>query len=164
MMKFHFDLYRPGVGAIILNPEGKVLVGKRCGQSGEAWQLPQGGIDPNEDLQVALFRELMEEIGTNNLEILHESQDWYQYDVPEDIATRLWQGRYKGQRQKWYLLRFLGVDQEIVVATEHPEFEEWKWIDFLALEPYIIHFKKQLYHELIRDFHPLIKLYHPDIY
>ena len=161
MTKSHSRLYRPGVGAIILNKLGDVFVGKRAGESSEAWQLPQGGGDENDDGRGALFRGLLEEVGTTNFQVLHESSKWYKYEIPAEIARRLWGGQYVGQRQKWYLLQFLGHDREINISTDLPEFIDWKWVDFLELEPMIIHFKRNLYKKLRGEFYPLIQQLFP---
>lgn len=144
--------YREGVGMMVLNKEGKVLVGRRIDNDTEAWQMPQGGIERGEDPRTAALRELMEEIGTNNVDILAESADWHYYDLPPQFANKLWNGRYAGQMQKWYLMRFLGEDSEININTPHPEFAEWAWNSHNTLADLIVDFKKDLYARVLQEF------------
>ncbi len=148
--------YRPCVGLLILNRLDQVFVGQRIDQTAEAWQMPQGGIDPGEDPKTAALRELKEEIGTDHVEILAESNDWIPYDLPEDIADKVWKGRFRGQRQKWFVLRFLGQDSEIDIETEHQEFNAWKWCDFDDLERYIVPFKRDTYRQVMAEFRHLV--------
>lgn len=147
--------YRPGVGIMLLNPEGRVFVARRIDMPSEAWQMPQGGIDEGEVPVMAAFRELEEEIGTAAAEILAESEDWLDYDLPSELIGRLWEGRFRGQTQKWFAMRFLGQDTDIDIATEHPEFSEWKWAEVEDLPGLIVPFKRALYTELVRRFGPL---------
>lgn len=148
--------YRVGVGIMLINNENKVFVGKRIDMKSEAWQMPQGGIDDGEDARTAALREMEEEIGTSKASVIAESKDWYYYDLPEDIIPKIWNGRFRGQQQKWFCLRFLGVDSDINIATRHPEFFEWKWIDIEKLPELIVPFKQKLYHEIIDEFKPYI--------
>lgn len=140
--------YRTGVGMMLLNRAGEVFVGQRIDTTMEAWQLPQGGVDDGEDFETAALRELEEEIGTANIEVIARTQDWLSYDLPQDIRGKVWGGRFRGQRQIWYVMRFLGEDSEINIETAHPEFSEWKWVTWDELDRIIVPFKRQLYKEL----------------
>lgn len=153
-MQAEHDLpYRLGVGAMMFNGAGDVFVAKRIDNPGEAWQMPQGGIDEGEDPALAILRELEEETGTANVEILAQTDDWLTYDIPEELRKRLWGGRFRGQKQKWYALRFLGHDDEIDLAAHHdPEFSEWKWTAMNTLSGLIVPFKRPLYEALIGQF------------
>lgn len=144
--------YRPGVGAMLINAQKQVFVARRIDNTAEAWQMPQGGIDAGEDPLTAIFRELKEEIGTDQAEILAESADWYCYDLPPELAGKIWGGKYRGQRQKWYLLRFNGQDRDINIATEDPEFLEWRWAEAATLPGLIVPFKRPLYQALLEEF------------
>jgi putative (di)nucleoside polyphosphate hydrolase len=144
-----FPGYRQGVGIVLLNQANKVFVGQRLDKTSEAWQMPQGGIDPGETPKAAVMRELMEEVGTDKAEIIFELPDWLFYDLPAEIAAKLWKGRYKGQRQKWFVLRFLGDDKDIDINTAEPEFSEWKWADLKELPHLVVPFKRNLYAEVI---------------
>jgi putative (di)nucleoside polyphosphate hydrolase len=147
--------YRPCVGAMVFNAKGRVFVGKRIDQSIEAWQMPQGGIDAGETPQQTLRRELKEEIGTDHVETLREHPDWLTYDLPEHLLGVAWQGRYRGQRLKWFALRFLGADSEIDVKTPHQEFSEFKWIGIGDLLPLVVPFKRDIYAKVIDAFRDL---------
>lgn len=144
--------YRQGVGIMLLNTQNLVFVAKRIDTRAEAWQMPQGGIDKGEDARSAAMRELREEIGTNHAEIIAESTDWYRYDLPSELIPTIWGGKYRGQKQKWFLMRFLGADSDIDIATEHPEFLEWKWAEPATLPDLIVPFKRQLYTDLLVEF------------
>jgi putative (di)nucleoside polyphosphate hydrolase len=145
--------YRLNVGAVLFGPDGRVLVGRRAGVVAAAWQLPQGGIDEGEDPRAAVFRELLEEIGTAKAEILAEHPDWLQYDLPEDLVGKAFKGRYRGQRQKWFALRFLGQDSDVRLdADPHPEFDAWKWVPLAELPALAVAFKRTIYETLARDF------------
>lgn len=144
--------YRPCVGIMLFNPAGRVFVARRIDMISEAWQMPQGGIDEDEDPQAAAMRELEEEIGTAKAEILAETPDWLHYDLPEELVGKLWGGRFRGQRQKWFAMRFTGRDADIDIDTEEPEFLEWKWVAPQALPDLIVPFKRELYAELVRRF------------
>ncbi len=147
--------YRPGVGIMLFNGAGLVLVARRIDMVSEAWQMPQGGIEEGERPIDAAFRELAEEIGTAKAEVLAEAEDWLDYDLPHDLVAILWQGRFRGQTQKWFAMRFTGRDADIDIATEDPEFSEWKWAEPAALPDLIVPFKRDLYAELVRRFGPL---------
>jgi putative (di)nucleoside polyphosphate hydrolase len=149
--KFGNPLYRPAVGMMLLNADNKIFVGQRLDSKEPAWQMPQGGIAPHEDTDQAMLRELQEEIGTRNVEIIVKSKTWYKYDLPSDLATRLWSGKFKGQKQIWYALRFRGKDQDIDIHTYHPEFQNWKWIDKEELLELIVPFKRELYEHVLED-------------
>lgn len=144
--------YRAGVGIMLLNNNDDVFIAKRIDSLSEAWQMPQGGIDDGEVAREAALREMLEEIGTNKAEIIAESKDWYSYDLPEHLIPRIWGGKFRGQRQKWFCLRFLGSDADINILTEHPEFCEWKWAAAKTLPDVIVPFKRQLYKDLIGEF------------
>ena len=152
MSQFAHLPYRRGVGMMLFNAEGKVFVAKRIDMTTEAWQMPQGGIDDGEEAQPAALRELREEIGTDNATIIAESADWYRYDLPDELVPVVWKGRYRGQEQKWFALRFNGDDAAIDIATDHAEFSEWKWVDVQQLPDVIVPFKRDLYAALVREF------------
>lgn len=147
--------YRPCVGIMLLNRDGQVLVAQRIDMPSDHWQMPQGGIDPGEDVRAAAMRELKEEIGTNQAKIIAESEDWLSYDVPLDLKTRLWGGRYRGQMQKWLVMRFTGSDDDIDLDTHHPEFKAWKWVDIDTLPDLIVPFKRDLYIQLVARYRGL---------
>jgi putative (di)nucleoside polyphosphate hydrolase len=144
--------YRKGVGMVLFNGDGLVFVARRIDTTAEAWQLPQGGIDDGESPRDACLRELEEEIGTDKAEIIAETDDWLAYDLPEDIADKVWKGRFRGQEQKWYGLRFLGDDGDIDLDTDHPEFCEWKWLPVAELPDMIVPFKRALYERIVDCF------------
>lgn len=144
--------YRKGVGMMLLNAAGQVFVAKRLDQTAEAWQMPQGGIDDGEDPRTAALRELTEEIGTAKAEIIAESKEWMRYDLPDALVPKIWKGQYRGQEQKWFVLRFTGTDADINIATDHPEFSEWKWAPIQSLPDLIVPFKRTLYQQLITEF------------
>jgi putative (di)nucleoside polyphosphate hydrolase len=149
--------YRPGVGIALLNDSGKVFVGRRIDMPAglAAWQMPQGGIDPGETPRDAALRELKEETGTDKARILAESAVWHHYDLPPEIAGRMWQGHYRGQRQKWFAMRFLGRDADIDPATEHPEFDAWEWVAPERLPELIVPFKRRIYEDVLAEFREL---------
>lgn len=147
--------YRPGVGACIFNKDNKVFVAERLDIPG-AWQLVQGGIDAGEDPDIALYRELLEETGIQkeNLELLAKSKEWITYKFPQDAG--FFKGKYIGQKQLWYALRFLGADKDINLNhTHHPEFSRFKWVDLAEIEQFAVDFKKELYHKIINEFKDL---------
>lgn len=145
--------YRLGVGAMIVNAEGSVFVAQRIDTPGDAWQMPQGGIDEGEDPERAVWREIEEEIGTTAMEIMAQSTDWLVYDIPEPLRSTLWGGKYRGQKQKWYLMRFLGNDANVNLDHHHkPEFSQWKWAELKEVADLIIPFKRPLYEQLVAEF------------
>jgi putative (di)nucleoside polyphosphate hydrolase len=144
--------YRRGVGIMLINGRSEIFIAKRNDVAGEAWQMPQGGIDRGETSRQAAYRELKEEIGTDNAEIIAESNHWLYYDLPEELANKAWGGRWKGQRQKWFVLLFKGEDSEINLATRHPEFDAWRWASISELESLAVSFKKGLYVSLLGEF------------
>lgn len=149
-------LYRPCVGILLMNGAGRVFVGRRIDvKEVAAWQMPQGGIDPGETPREAALRELAEEIGTANADIVAESRRWRRYDIPAAIARGLWGGRYRGQRQKWFAMRFLGCDADIDLATLHPEFDAWQWVAPDDLPRLIVPFKRSLYLDVLEEFRAL---------
>jgi len=149
--------YRRAVGIMLINRESKVFVAQRVDFAGDAWQMPQGGIDTGESPRQAALRELKEEIGTNEAEFLAESKGWLTYEFPPELRARVWRGRYRGQRQKWFGMRFLGDDSDIDLETKHPEFSAWKWVDPEDLPRLIVPFKRQLYIELLTEFRDVLK-------
>ncbi len=145
--------YRPAVGIMLLNPARKVFVARRTDMRAlPAWQMPQGGIDPGETPLAAAMRELEEEIGTAKAEFVAESRGWLTYDLPPEVAGKVWGGRYRGQRQKWFVMRFIGSDADIDLATEHPEFDAWRWALPEELPRLIVSFKRQLYIDILAEF------------
>ena len=146
--------YRSNVGIMMVNKTGYIFVGQRLDNNQNAWQMPQGGIDAREDPETAAYRELLEETGVNqqNVRFLASSSRWLSYDLPEDLIPTLWNGKFRGQKQKWFLFRFLGKDGDINIATEHPEFSEWKWISKENLLEEIVPFKKSVYENVLKEF------------
>ena len=144
---------RLGVGIIVLNKENKVFVGKRRDNPTNKWQMPQGGVDRGENLVNAMKRELKEETSIRSIEILKELEGWTEYELPDYLLGKIWRGKYRGQKQKWFIVRFLGRDEEINLKTTHPEFIEWQWLDIENLPSVIVYFKKKVYEKLL----PVIK-------
>lgn len=145
---------RPCVGIMLINAAGHVFVAKRIDMPSDAWQMPQGGIDKGESPRAAALRELEEEIGTAKAEIVAEMPEWLDYDLPEELQGRLWGGRYRGQTQKWFAMRFTGRDRDIDIATRHPEFSAWKWTPIETLPALAIAFKRPIYERLATAFRP----------
>ena len=141
---------RTGVGIIVLNNNNQVFVGKRKDNPGDKWQMPQGGVDKGEDFITAMRRELIEETSIKNIKILKEIQNMYEYELPKNLVGIIWRGKFRGQRQKWFITKFLGKDDEINLNTQHPEFIDWKWIDPQDLPRVIVDFKKKLYLNLLK--------------
>jgi len=153
-MKSNPKDYRPNVGMMIINQKKEIFVGKRIDHPSNFWQMPQGGIDAQEIPSIAALREMEEEVGIkkNNVDLLTESKDWYYYSIPSDLAKTLWKGKYKGQRQKWFLYKFKGTDKDVNIHTEHPEFSDYKWVTKDFLVPNIVPFKKKIYEKLLLEF------------
>ena len=148
----HKDLpLRTGVGIVVLNSKDKVFVGRRKDNPFDKWQMPQGGVDLNEPLIEAMRRELIEETSINNIKILKEFDRWLEYELPENLIGKIWKGKYRGQKQKWFVVRFLGNDDEININTNYPEFIEWKWVDIEKLPELIVLFKKHVYVEITKE-------------
>ena len=141
--------FRLGVGVVVLNKENKVFVGKRKDNPVNKWQMPQGGVDNGENLIGAMKRELDEETGIKNIKILKEIDGWSKYELPDYLLGKIWKGKYRGQKQKWFVVKFLGSDNEINLETKNPEFIEWQWIDIDGLPGVIVDFKKKVYEGLI---------------
>ena len=144
--------YRPCVGIVLRNNHGEVFVGQRLDNMVEAWQMPQGGIDDGETPLEAGFREMMEEIGTNKAQFVAEHSSWLDYDIPEDLANRLWQGQFRGQTQKWMLFQFDGNNADINIATPEPEFRAWKWAEPKVLPDLAVPFKRDVYLGVLDEF------------
>lgn len=145
-------LYRPCVGIALFNAHGKVFVGERIDTPG-AWQMPQGGIDDGEDLNLAAFREMKEEIGTDKAEILHVLEEKIRYELPQELCQKHWNGKYVGQEQTWIAMRFTGEDNDIdLAADDHPEFSQWQWVDLGKTIDLIVPFKRKTYEILIEKF------------
>ena len=148
MLKKQLPL-RIGVGIIVLNNQNQVFVGKRKDNPIDKWQMPQGGVNKNEELVVAMKRELSEETSIKSITILKELEEWYQYELPKNLLGIIWKGKFRGQKQKWFVVRFDGEESEINLNTKHPEFIEWKWIDINLLPEVIVDFKKKVYEKLL---------------
>ena len=133
---------RTGVGVIILNGKNQVFVGKRKDNPNDKWQMPQGGVNKNEDFISAMRRELYEETSIKKIKILKELDDWFNYELPQDLVGIIWRGKFRGQRQKWFIVKFLGNESEININTKHPEFIDWKWLPVDKLPDVIVNFKK----------------------
>jgi len=139
---------RIGVGIVLLNDKNKVFVGKRIDNPKNFWQLPQGGVDDNENYLNAAKRELKEETSIKSVELIKELDGWLKYDLPENLIVKVWNGKYGGQKQKWFIMKFLGNDKEININTRHPEFLEWKWIELDKITDFVVDFKLNLYKEI----------------
>ena len=147
---------RTGVGIIVLNNQNKIFVGKRKDNPGDKWQMPQGGVDEGEDFVSAMKRELLEETSIQNIKIIKEIDKIYQYELPENLVGVIWKGKYRGQKQKWFITRFLGEEKEINLNTKQAEFIDWKWIEPKLLPDVIVNFKKDLYLNLLKEINLVI--------
>ena len=142
---------RTGVGIAVLNSNNQIFVGKRKDNPFDKWQMPQGGVEPDEPLLEAMKRELREETSIVNIEVLKEFNQWLEYELPENLIGKIWKGKYRGQKQKWFIVRFTGEESEININTKHPEFIEWKWIDMNLLPDLIVNFKKHIYKDVLLE-------------
>lgn len=142
---------RTGVGVVVLNSENKVFVGKRADNPFNNWQMPQGGVDAGESLLKAMTRELVEETSIKNIKILKEFDQWLEYELPENLLGKIWKGKYRGQKQKWFIVRFLGDDNEININTKYREFIDWQWVDIEKLPELIVLFKKHIYEQIVKE-------------
>ena len=147
---------RIGVGIILLNKKNQVFVGKRKDNPNDNWQMPQGGVDKGEDFITAMKRELIEETSIENIKIIKEVEKIYQYELPENLVGVIWKGKYRGQKQKWFITRFLGQENEINLNTKNAEFIDWKWIEPKLLPEVIVNFKKDLYLKLLAEINLVI--------
>jgi len=149
--------YRPCIGIMLFNRQGHIFTGKRF-DSDAYWQMPQGGVDDGEELAQAALRELLEEVGTDKVEIIAKSKDWINYDLPKEWIPECWNGKYSGQKQIWFLMKFLGSDENINVNyTDHPEFKEWRWQSIDNIVANAISFKKEVYKIVIKEFSSIIE-------
>ncbi len=140
---------RIGVGVIVLNNKNKVFVGKRKDNPIDKWQMPQGGVDKNENFLTAMKRELKEETSIKNIKILKELEEWYEYELPKNLLGIIWKGKFRGQKQKWFIVKFIGEENEINLKTKNPEFIEWRWVEMNELPNVIVDFKKNVYEKLL---------------
>lgn len=148
--------YRPCVGVMLVNREGLVFAGQRLDSDSPAWQMPQGGIDKGEKPRAAALRELWEETGVTEdlVEFVAKTEDWVTYDLPPELLGKVWGGKYRGQKQRWFLFRFLGRDDQVRIDTEHPEFSRWRWVDADEMIASIVPFKRAVYEQVVATFRP----------
>ena len=139
---------RIGVGIVLLNNENKIFVGKRIDNPKKFWQMPQGGVDKNEELLRAAKRELREETSIKSVKLIKELDEWVEYNLPKNLLGKIWKGKYKGQKQKWFIMKFLGEDKEIDIKTKNPEFLQWKWIDIDKITDFVVDFKLDVYKKI----------------
>lgn len=153
-------MYRSGVGIMLINSKKEIFVGKRIDNHSDAWQMPQGGIDAGENEDLAMFRELQEETGIkkDSVRVISKSQNHFYYNLPYKLQKKFWGGKYLGQKQRWYIAEFIGDESKIDVATEEPEFSDWKWIDNKTIISAIVSFKQGLYEEVIVEFAQFLNL------
>ena len=147
---------RNGVGIVVLNKNNKVFVAKRIDNPKNFWQMPQGGVDKGEDYLTAAYRELKEETSINNVELIKEIDGLITYELPSNLIGIIWKGKYRGQKQKWFVMRFMGKDEEINIRTKHPEFCEWKWIDLENITDLVVDFKMEVYKKIKKKVREII--------
>ena len=147
---------RLGVGVVLLNSDNKVFVGKRIDNSVNFWQMPQGGVDDNENLLYAANRELKEETGVKSTKLIKEIDNWLIYELPKNLLGKIWKGKYRGQKQKWFIMRFVGNEEEINIKTKNAEFLEWKWIDANQLLNVVVRFKHDVYKTIVKELNILL--------
>ncbi len=140
---------RIGVGAIVLNNENKIFVGKRIDNPVDKWQMPQGGVNKDENFTKAMKRELMEETSIQNIKVIKQINKWFEYELPKNLLGIIWKGKFRGQKQRWFVVRFIGKESEINIKTKNPEFIQWKWVDINELTKVIVDFKKDVYEKLV---------------
>ena len=156
--EYRYLPYRTGVGIVVINNNNKVFVAKRIDNPQNFWQMPQGGVDPEEDFLDAAFRELKEETSITSVILIKELDGFITYDLPDNLLGIIWKGKYKGQTQKWFVMRFVGEDNEININTKHPEFLEWKWVELSEITKLVVNFKLNLYQEVQRKVEKIINL------
>ena len=147
---------RLGVGIVLLNSDNKVFVGKRIDNSVNFWQMPQGGVDDNENFLYAANRELKEETGVKSTKLIKEIDNWLTYELPKNLLGKIWKGKYRGQKQKWFIMRFVGDEEEINIKTKNAEFKEWKWIDANQLLNVVVRFKYDVYKSIVKELNILL--------
>ena len=147
---------RLGVGIVLLNAENKVFVGKRIDNPVNFWQLPQGGVNKNEDLLYAANRELKEETSVVSVKLIKEIDSWLTYDLPDNLLGKIWKGKYRGQKQKWFIMRFVGKEDEINIKTKNAEFNSWKWININQLINVVVSFKLNIYKSIVKELNILL--------
>ena len=148
--------YRVGVGIIVLNKENKIFVAKRIDKQKGFWQMPQGGVDEGEDFLSAAFRELEEETSIKNVELITEIDEITTYELPNHLLGKIWKGKFKGQKQKWFIVKFTGEDAEININTKHPEFLDWQWLDFRKITETVVDFKLHVYQQIQKEIEKVI--------
>ena len=147
---------RLGVGVVLLNSNNKVFVGKRIDNPVNFWQMPQGGVNDNENLLYAANRELKEETGVESVKFIKEIDNWLTYELPKNLLGKIWKGKYRGQKQKWFIMRFVGDEEEINIKTKNAEFKEWKWIDVNQLLNVVVRFKHDVYKTIVKELNILL--------
>ena len=157
MQNFNNLPLRLGVGIVVLNKKNQVFVGKRIDNPGNSWQMPQGGVDKNENFFQAAKRELAEETGIKSVKLIKELDGWFKYDLAKYLLGKIWKGKYRGQKQKWFVMKFIGENDEINIKTKNPEFFDWKWIEFSKLPGIAVHFKADIYKKIKKELKSLIQ-------